>query len=400
MTTCTRANPAPQAPPAAEVEVWSKPGADRLVTPQFLLLLAIQHAFGFAFSAFFLLPKYLTTELDAGPQAIGQVTAIAMVAGVVVVPFLAPLLDRRRRRPFVLGGSLLMAAAAVGFVWVDAVGPYVMVLRSVQGLAFTMVFSAVVTLVTDLSPPARLGRAIGWCGVAMLVTNAIAPLVMEPLAEQHGWTPAFVFAGGAAVVASGLSLLIREAPPAPREVVPAVSALRSARVGVALVASALAGAAFGAMFTFTQPFALSLGATRVAGFFGGFTVAALVVRISLGGLVDRFGRRRISFVTLLAYTVVVMATAALTPGRLAVFGAAFGVAHGLMYPALSAFSLEGVDRRQRGTVVTYFSGAFNAGVAVSVIVLGLVAEAHGYPPIFIGAGVLSLIAAAALASVR
>ena len=112
MTTCTRVNPVPQARPAAEVGVWTEPGADRLFTPQFLLLLAIQHTFGFAFSAFFLLPKYLSVELGAGPQVIGQVTAVAMVAGVVAVPFLAPLLDRRRRRPIIIAGSLLMTAAA------------------------------------------------------------------------------------------------------------------------------------------------------------------------------------------------------------------------------------------------------------------------------------------------
>ena len=110
-------------------------------------------AISLATSVFFLLPMYLAIELHAGPRAIGQVTAAAMVAGVLITPLLGPLIDRGRRRRLVIVGSVAMVAGSLGFVWVDAVGPYVMGLRILQGIAFTVAFNTVATLVTDLSPP-------------------------------------------------------------------------------------------------------------------------------------------------------------------------------------------------------------------------------------------------------
>ena len=59
------------------------------------------------------------------------------------------------------------------------------------------------------------------------------------------------------------------------------------------VVAAVWGAAFGAMFTFSQPFALELGITRVRGFFIAYTAAALFSRLGIGGLADRVGRLRV-----------------------------------------------------------------------------------------------------------
>ena len=51
-------------------------------------------------------------------------------------------------------------------------------------------------------------------------------------------------------------------------------------------------------------------------------------------------------------------------------------------------------------MLTLFNGAFNAGVAVSLGVMGVVAEAHGYPIVFVSVGVVTLATAAALAWIR
>ena len=63
------------------------------------MLLAIQLAHGFAFSSFFLLPKFLTTELGAGPELIGRITAVAGIAGVLSVPLVGIWIDRELAAP-------------------------------------------------------------------------------------------------------------------------------------------------------------------------------------------------------------------------------------------------------------------------------------------------------------
>ena len=46
-----------------------------LFTRSFVALMLAQASFGFAFSSYFLLPKFLATELGAGAAAIGKGSA-------------------------------------------------------------------------------------------------------------------------------------------------------------------------------------------------------------------------------------------------------------------------------------------------------------------------------------
>jgi MFS family permease len=100
-------------------------------------------------------------------------------------------------------------------------------------------------------------------------------------------------------------------------------------------------------------------------------------------LADRLGRARVGAAALGFYALVVAGTAWLQPGWLWALGLAFGLAHGAFYPSLNALALEGASHRGRGIIAAYFIAAFNAGVLVVTFGLGQVAEAHGYPTVFL-----------------
>ncbi len=384
----------------------------------FAVVLSTQLAFGFCFSAFFILPKFLATELQASAKTIGEVAAATMAAAVVAVPLVGTWLDKYGRRVFITLGAAVSGAAGLGFIWVHEVGPLLFALRIAQGVAFTFAFNAAATVVTDLTPPARLGRALGIFGASMLVTNGLAPYLLEPLAEARGWHPVFAVSALAGFLAAGLSLLIREparplaqaqhqtkhrpqpasgsAPdleprPAHTHNPESFAVLTLAPI---LVAAAAAGAGFGVAVTFYQPFALELGMDRVRGYFAGFTLAAITARLFLGGLADRIGRRLVAVVALLLYGASLMAMAWLRPGMLEVLGAGLGLAHGLFYPALNALAVADTPDAARGRVMSFFNGAFNVGFGASIWALGLVAVKVGYPPVFLGVG--ALLHAAAL----
>src|SRR3954469_1898844 len=138
------------------------PSEPALFTRDFALILATQLAFGFAFSSFFLLPKFVVTELHGSPSQVGYVGALAVVAAVLASPICGKLLDRGARRPLMFWGCLLSGCGGFAFLGVTHVGGYLYVVRAVQGLAYTLYFVAAATLVADLSPAARLGQALGW----------------------------------------------------------------------------------------------------------------------------------------------------------------------------------------------------------------------------------------------
>ncbi|HEY0464722.1 MAG TPA: MFS transporter [Polyangiaceae bacterium] len=371
--------------------------SERVLTRPFVLVLCVQFCFGLSYSTFFLLPKFLTQQFHESPATIGAVAASALLAGVLASPWTGAWLDRGSRRPLITYGAVVNGLSGCAFALVHQVSWLIFVLRVVNGVSYALVFNGVVTVATDLAPPRKLGQAIGLCGAASIVANAIAPAIAEPVADNLGWGLVFLLAGGAALVAALLSRGIREpervaALDVHADVAPSPSALSllrdPERLG-AFVCAAANGAAFGAMFTFTQPFALSLGGSKVSSFFLGYTVVALSVRLFLGHLADAWGRRRVALTGLVLYGFVASLTSLLQPNLLFLSGAGLGLAHGLLYPSINALAAEGVPRARRGAVMSYFFGCFGAGSAIWVLGLGVVARSYGYQVVFLATGVLA-----------
>jgi MFS family permease len=372
----------------------------QLFTRSFVALLLAQASFGFAFSSYFLLPKFLATELGAGPAEIGLVGALWGGTYMLLGPLLGVVVDRRGRRPFLVAGALLWAVTSLAFAGVEELGAEVYVLRALQGAAFAMAFVAGSALAVDEAPPERLALALGVFGLTMLSMNAVAPALVEELAARAGWGRAFQMSAASAGLAALLSLRVRERPhPEPGQEIPSLwdVARRPGFPRIALVVG-LAGVAFTAMFTFHQPFALELGIERLRSFFVAYTVAAVVARLGVGPYVDRLGTERVSLAALVLYGVSTLAMGWLGVLGLAALGAAFGLAHGLFYPTFNAVAVRGIGPHERGKAMALFNGAFNVGGTLGVLALGLAAEALGYPPVFVLAGAGALAGAVVLAS--
>jgi MFS family permease len=369
-------------PPATESPSTDEPP---LFSRDFALVLATQFTFGFAFSSFLLLPKFVVTVLHGSPRQVGYVGALAVLAAVLVSPLCGRLLDRGPRRPHVILGCLLSGGAALAFLFVTEPGPYLYAVRAVQGIAYTLYFVAAGTLVADLAPPSRLGQALGWFGAGGLVMNAVATLIAESVAAHFGWHAVFYAAAASGFSGALLSLGLREPERAPPAAIAVTDAPRLPSVSrhAVLWGAGAGGAAFGALFTFTQPLALSLGDTNISPLFGGYTAAALLVRLGFGNLADRVGRARVGGGALGIYALVVAMTAGLARGWLAPLGVGFGLAHGAFYPSLNALALEGVERGQRGSAGAWFNAAFNAGVFLVTFCFGHVVQLYGYRVAFL-----------------
>jgi MFS family permease len=381
-------------------EAAAHPDSKQWVSAHVLRIIAAQVIFGFGWSLYLLVPKFLATELHAGPETIGTLSAASGVAGLLTVPFAARGLDHFGRLPFFRLGALLVVALSIGFLFVREVSWLVYLLQGAVAAAFVLAFNATAALLSDYAPPSRLGQAIGWLGGANVMMNAVSTMVAEPLAMRIGWHVVFELGIVAGASAFAVSFLLREAPARPREATASPGARRipSHRepiVGI-LLATTLIGAVFAAMFIFVQPYALDLGATEVREFFLGFTIAAVMCRVFLGGLGDRFGRRTVSIWMTLGYAAAALLTARLDPARLGLHGFAFGLAHGLLYPTLNALVLEVMPAARRGLGMVLYNGAFNAGTAASGLAWGWLARERGYPSVYVLASVAAFLAASVL----
>ncbi len=371
------------------------PEASPLPRRELSVVIAMQLSYGFCWSMFLLLPKFLTTELHASPSEIGLVAAVPSLSAALAVPFVGRLVDRVGRRPLILAGSALAALQAFAFMGVDRIGPLLLLLQLCYGVSFVIVFNAAGTQAADLAPPERLTQVLGVFGASNVAMNAIAPAVGEPLASAVGWQPVFASAGAAAVLACLFALRIRDVE-RPLDSAPPAHASLSGGLLLCALSMCAVGVAFAVAVAFYQPFALSLGIHQVRGFFLGFASSVVVARVALGWLPDRVGRKRTAVASLVLYAAVELGMSRLAPGTLVLYGALLGCAHGFFYPALNALALEGTDLRKRGLVMTYVNGAFQLGYTLSVLAFGWIAERAGFPTIFVLGAVVAAVAALVL----
>ena len=364
----------------------SHPQNERILTAGFVRILIVQMAFGVSYSAFLLLPKYLRTELSASATEIGFMAGTCLVGAALFSPIIGALAGRFDRRWLLAACLVMEGASAILFTQVTEVGPFAYTLRLMQGIAFVILFNCTATLVADHVPQARLGQAVGYLGLSMMCTNALAPALTEPLAGRFGWKIAFGVPGGVAL----LALFVLRKLDGSREASRGQNQMSGAPQGLGAVyyGSFLIGAGLGTLFTFVQPHVIAQGAIDVGQFFFGYVGAAILARGFFGSVPDRLGPNRVAAASLFLYSLTTIGAAYVTPNTLPILGFFLGISHGFIYPALCARGFSLTPPNMRSFFMGWFAFAFNVGFAISVLLLGPLADRYGFGPIFIGNGVL------------
>jgi predicted MFS family arabinose efflux permease len=372
----------------------------QLLSREFLLLLATVSFFGFSWSFYLILPKFFATELGMDAAGIGRAVAVQGLTAVAITPLVGWLVDRYGRQPWLVFGNVMLALTGVLYLFVDHDGPLLYLAQTCWGIGMVMGFNAAGTMTADIAPSDRMAQALGLFGAANLGMNAVSPTLGEILADGTGWRSVFAASATAGLLAALLSTRLREParhPPQQHEAHRPIFARPLSRVYAATFVMA---AAFTALFTLHQPFALELGVTQLRSFFIGFAIVALAVRLIGGGLIDRFGVLRSSIVAFCLYSTVPPMLGLLGPDHLFAVGAMMGLAHGIAYPAVTALAIERADASSRGMVVSIVHGAFNGGNAFFAYTLGLVAAEWSYDVVFWTAGAVTLTGALLLGLTR
>ncbi|HWP35360.1 MAG TPA: MFS transporter, partial [Thermodesulfobacteriota bacterium] len=164
-----------------------------------------------------------------------------------------------------------------------------------------------------------------------------------------------------------------------------------------VVVGLVEGGAFGATVTFV-PVAARAAGLAFAPFFVAYSATLILTRLVGGRIVDRPDRSRV-LAPFLLVGAAALALVAVATGRLplAVPGLLFGLAHGVLYPVMSALAIDLARPEHRGRAVGLFSLAFSAGANLLVMLYGLAADRWGYGAMF-AAAAASLAAAAGYAA--
>jgi len=342
-------------------------------------------------NGFVLLPLYIQ-QLGGGAVEIGIVMGLYSAVGIVCQPLIGPWVDVIGRRPFMLAGVGLNLLSSLLAVLPGGVGLLALV-RTLQGVAFSVFFVASFSYVLDIIPAGRRGWALGIYGVSGFVSTAVAPLFGEWIVRTIGFRALFALSAALGLVTVALVWPMRETAREgtfPSRLAPgAMRAALEDLLHLPMFVTTFFGLGSGTIFAFLPTFAEDLGVRTLSLFYTAYALAAIAVRIAGGGLIDSRGRRAVivpsMFVQaastgLLAALGVLVIRHSATPllPSLFVAGLLAGGAHGFLYPGLAALVTDHTPAERRAAVVGLFSAMFLTGQAGGAFVFGYVVHAFGY----------------------
>jgi MFS family permease len=226
---------------------------------------------------------------------------------------------------------------------------------------------------------------------------AVGPLAGMEVVRSFGFAALFAVAAACAMVALGLSAVVRETLEAPARV---PLRLRATLSRAALLPSAIVlclHVTYGAQVSFL-PLHVDRQGLNPGLFFLAFALVVAVVRGHAGRLSDRLGRRPVA-VTGLVVTALAVVTLTFTADVRGLFAAGilYGIGFGTAQPALTAWTVDAVEVQDRGRAMGTYYTALELGIAIGAVGAGVAAAAFGFAATFLtaaGVAVLGAVVAA------
>jgi MFS family permease len=150
-----------------------------------------------AFAMLTTLEKQFNSRLHQTTLAFGIALSAPMVSRLMLQFPLGRLSDRFGRKPFILGGLILMAPATVLIGWVKTT-LQLMLFRALQGVGSAAIAAPVFALAGDLSTEGGEGRQMSIVAIGFSLGIALGPLLAGVLNLYSIWLP--FLAGGVLLV--------------------------------------------------------------------------------------------------------------------------------------------------------------------------------------------------------
>ncbi|HLG70518.1 MAG TPA: MFS transporter [Chloroflexota bacterium] len=158
--------------------LW-RPALRRQTGVLWLLWLAVFAAW---FGPVLWLPTLFASIGDPDPAGKGSFVALAMLGGAALVLLI---IDRLGRRPLVIPGLAIMAAAC-GLLGAGTSGSWLLVAGLALGLAGQCIWPVCLTYAAELYPTSVRGLGVGWALGAGRLGAMLAPLVLGALIATQG----------------------------------------------------------------------------------------------------------------------------------------------------------------------------------------------------------------------
>ncbi len=314
-----------------------------------------------------------------GTEAVAGICAAAFsFVAVIIRPFVGWWLDNGVRRAALIAGLILMGLAPLGYVFVPVLSVAIAV-RMLYGVGLSFSNSTTATVASDVICRPRFAEGMGYFGMATALASAIAPALGLSLMEGFGFNVLYAVAAAIA----GLGLVLFAFVRAPKVDVPKkkldLRTIINRDSLPATVTMLIFMFTFGALENFVAIFASEASLPSGSIYFLVMSAMLLLVRITLGKLVDQRGEAFFVY-SCNAAMLVAFLLLAFVPNTVTYILSAVlaGYAFGGLEPSLQSMAVHTSTEETRGSANSTFLCGYDIGYGLGGGIAGSLITGLGY----------------------
>ena len=319
------------------------------------------------------LPGYLSGL--GGSRYIGLIISLFTLTAGLSRPFSGLLTDKIGRKPVMIFGAMVCLVCGFLYPILGTVAGFLF-LRLLHGFSTGFTPTAIAAYVSDIVPANRWGEAFGIQGVFFTSGLALGPALGSTIKLYYSYDILFYSSSAMAFLSMLLLYRLRETLLEKNRfewqmLKISRNDIVSTAVFVPALITFLAYFAFGMVLTLIPDWSDFLGFENKGSFFVAFTIASLTIRFLAGSASDKMGRKVVVQVGLfiLMGALLIMVFLQTKTGLLSA-AVIYGLAMGVLSPALNAWTVDLSPSGERGKGISTMFIALEAGIGLGALLSG------------------------------
>lgn len=341
------------------------------------------------------LPLFVTDYLGSDVSAVGYIFGFFALAAVIARPLAGFAVDTTGRK-VVLFISLLLLAAAIAIYNIATTVLVLFIIRMFHGLCWGFATTAAGTVATDIVPAARRGEGIGYYGLSNTFAMAAGPALGLLIVSHTSFTVLFTGSSllAAAALICVLAITFKETAAAhtqqPVEI--RLTTLFETRVLIYAVITFFIAILYSSIISFVTLLGKELAIANPGSYFLAYASTLILSRPYAGKALDSSGPKTIMAIgfAALASSFLLLFFAAGYVGFI-LSGLCLGIGFGIVQPTTLALAINRVEPLRRGAANGTIFTAFDLGVGLGSILLGLLSDYAGLATMYLVCALLVII---------
>ena len=336
------------------------------------------------------LPVYAVNALGANKNQVGYIIGVYALSALLIRPFCGYVLDAYGRRSVYLWAlgifTVLMAAYHFSTTFF-----LLLLIRVFHGFTWGTITTGGSTIAADLIPESRRAEGIGFFGLAMTFSVALAPYIGDQIMGQNNFSNLFNVATAFSLAAFILALVVKVPNIKTGQTEISLSKMFDKRVNRIALVMFTGAFPFAAIISFIRIYSDELQIKQGALFFIFMAVGVAIVRLFVGKIMDKKGPSGLVFIGL-AVTVAGLIWLSYIDSfwPLMAVGVLVGIGNGIIMPTVQTMAINMVPVESRGAANATFFSAVDMGIGAGSIALGYIAEYYGIDRMFFICGIILL----------